>query len=83
MSKKHEKHNFELAINAPASTPETCEEMINSYGTYNIQPTADTPNDFPAIAQGTPRYMKNRSHKFYRDDSDNNPAHDTSDRHPL
>jgi len=27
-------------------------ELINQYGTYNIQPTADTENVFPAIAQG-------------------------------
>lgn len=34
--------------------PETALELINKYGTYNIQPTADTVNRFPAIAQGLP-----------------------------
>ena len=34
--------------------PETAEELINKYGTYEIQPTADTDNPFPAIAQGRP-----------------------------
>ena len=35
-------------------TPDTAEEMINTYGTYEIQATADTENMFPAISQGLP-----------------------------
>ncbi len=31
---------------------ESCFDMVNQYGTYNIQPTADTENFFPAVAQG-------------------------------
>ena len=27
-------------------------EIVLKYGTYEIQPTADTDNDFPKIAQG-------------------------------
>lgn len=27
-------------------------DMVNKYGTYNIQPTADTHHDYPKIAQG-------------------------------
>ena len=27
--------------------PESCFDMVNMYGTYNIQPTCDTPNLFP------------------------------------
>lgn len=27
-------------------------DMVNKYGTYNIQQTNDTDNTFPAIAQG-------------------------------
>ncbi len=34
--------------------PETAEELINKYGTYEIQPTADSGNVFPTIAQGLP-----------------------------
>ena len=30
-------------------------ELASEFGTYNIQPTADTDNAFPAIAQGLPR----------------------------
>ena len=29
--------------------------MVNMYGTYNIQPTCDTPNLFPLIGPGLPR----------------------------
>ena len=35
--------------------PKNVFEQINKYGTYNIQPTADTDNDYPAIAQGCPK----------------------------
>ena len=35
--------------------PITPIEMVNKYGTYNIQPTADAGNEFPAIAQGIPK----------------------------
>ena len=35
--------------------PEMPYEMVNKYGTYEIQPTAETDKDFPTIAQGLPR----------------------------
>ena len=35
-------------------TPNTPEEMVNTYGTYEIQPTNATDCDFPAITQGLP-----------------------------
>lgn len=31
---------------------ENVEELLTKYGTYNIQPTADSYNKFPCIAQG-------------------------------
>ena len=31
--------------------PESCADLVNKYGTYNIQPTCDTPNLFPLIEQ--------------------------------
>lgn len=37
-----------------------CFDLINKYGTYNIQPTADTKNLFPAIAQGLPKREKDK-----------------------
>ena len=30
-------------------------DLVNMYGTYNIQPTADHGNEYPAIAQGLSR----------------------------
>ena len=38
--------------------PESVSELINQYGTYNIQPTAETENPFPAIAQGLPKKLR-------------------------
>ncbi len=35
-------------------TPDTATEQINTYGTYEIQPTAVSEFDFPAISQGLP-----------------------------
>lgn len=35
--------------------PESGFDLVNEYGTYNIQPTADTDNLFPLIAPGLPR----------------------------
>ncbi len=32
--------------------PDTAFDLVNFYGTYEIQKTADTPNTYPAIAQG-------------------------------
>ncbi len=79
--------NFSVPLEIPAtpfrSCPETCEEMVNTYGTYNIQPTSNTANDFPAIAQGTPPYMEDRPLEFFRDGDDPNPARDTSDEHSI
>ncbi len=38
--------------------PETPYEMVNKYGTYEIQPTAETEKEFPTIAQGLPKNAK-------------------------
>ena len=35
--------------------PESCADLVNKYGTYNIQPTGDTEHLFPLIAPGLPR----------------------------
>lgn len=37
------------------SQPDTSFELINKYGTYEIQPTADSDNEYPKIAQGLPK----------------------------
>ena len=49
---------LELAVEAIHGNPETAHEMVNKYGTYNIQPTADTENLFPLIAPGLPDEWK-------------------------
>lgn len=49
----------QIPANNVVSQPETVYELINKYGTYEIQPTADSDNDFPKIAQGLPK-EKNR-----------------------
>jgi hypothetical protein len=35
--------------------PQDCFDLVNQYGTYNIQPTVDTENTFPLIGQGLPK----------------------------
>lgn len=42
-------------VNHFPGNAEDCFDMVNQYGTYEIQRTADTGNFFPAIAQGLPR----------------------------
>lgn len=46
-----------LAPSAASVTgePEDVFDMVNKYGTYNIQPTAQTENSFPYISQGLPK----------------------------
>ena len=39
---------------AVLSEPENCAEILHKYGTYELQPTSATENDFPKIAQGLP-----------------------------
>ena len=38
--------------------PESCFDLVNMYGTYEIQRTADTENTYPQIAQGLPTSLK-------------------------
>ena len=84
---KKKSENPKPLIEIPATpfraTPETPTEIINAYGTYEIQPTADTENDFPAIAQGLPPKFKNRDPRFFRGPKDMNPASDRSADHSI
>ena len=54
-------------------------DMINAYGTYEIQPPADTDNQYPAIAQGfNPKIIKtDRQNKNYPGDSFEKSKSDT------
>ena len=38
--------------------PEDCVDLVNKYGTYNIQPTCEQENMFPMIAHGLPEAWK-------------------------
>lgn len=51
MDKKRKKIE-ENSILPLSDMPETAEEMVNRYGTYEIQSTAATDNQYPCIAQG-------------------------------
>ena len=50
----------------PFTHPQTIRDIINGWGTYNIQATADTENLFPLIGPGLPAQWKNR--KLTKDD---------------
>ena len=52
------KINKIYSAEAPMGDTFDAEDVVNKYGTYNIQPTADTKNLFPEIAQGLPRQEK-------------------------
>ena len=42
----------EMRLENIKKPPETAEEQVNCFGTYEIQPTADNDNMYPEIAQG-------------------------------
>jgi len=53
---KNKKSEQEIPVNNIVSQPQhSVYELLNKYGTYEIQPTCDSDNDFPKIAQGLPK----------------------------
>ena len=46
------------SCDAPQGDVFDAEDAVNKFGTYNIQPTADTENLFPQISAGLPRKNK-------------------------
>ena len=42
----------EMRLENIEKPPVTAEQQVNCYGTYEIQPTADREDMYPAIAQG-------------------------------
>lgn len=52
-------HDATPDIHDFTTPPDSTGALINMYGTYNIQPTADTENTFPLIAPGLPRQWRN------------------------
>lgn len=55
---KRKKKTAAPSVRSVEGQPGTVPEMLNKYGTYNIQPTADTDNPYPAIAQGLAQHAK-------------------------
>lgn len=63
MSKNSDKNKvYRNIADAVMGQPETCDELLHKYGTYNIQPTDDSDNEFPQISQGLSK-GKNRKQK--------------------
>lgn len=58
LSKKNKKSKVEAVFPETPSTvsqhgsPENCSEMVNFYGTYNIQQTQNASSTYPAVGQG-------------------------------
>lgn len=50
--KKDNKINLTPSVTPVPEMPIDSIDMVNTFGTYNIQPTNDTDNDFPKISQG-------------------------------
>jgi hypothetical protein len=59
---KIDEYQIELTPSAVSigDAPDDSFQIINKYGTYEIQPTADTDNKFPTIAQGFSRKEQER-----------------------
>ena len=64
--KKEKKIVTEISVDAVYGNPEDVFDMINKYGTYEIQPTADTENTFPLIFSG----LADKTCKVTKDDID-------------
>lgn len=63
MSKKHdEKLPYDPTPMAHShfGQPEDVSDLINKYGTYNIQPTNEQENLFPAIMQALPAQWRDK-----------------------
>ncbi len=53
--KKRKKIRLTPSSTAVHGQPHDVFDLLNKYGTYNIQPTAESDNEFPHIAQGLPK----------------------------
>ena len=58
--KKQAKNSDTPSLFTLNTTPENAFDQVNRYGTYNIQPTADSENRYPAIAQGLAKQHRKR-----------------------
>lgn len=59
MSKKKKQDNMPYRATPSSDSfygqPDDCYDIINKYGTYNIQPTVDSGNEYPTIGYGLPK----------------------------
>ena len=53
--KKRRKDKKETEIENVNGQPVDAFDMVNKYGTYEIQPTQESENAYPKIAQGLPK----------------------------
>ncbi len=53
-NEKNNKIDIEMSSKSYDGVPETSFDLVNKYGTYEIQPTSDMQNEWPEIAQGCP-----------------------------
>lgn len=64
MSKKpRQRKKTEMEKQIINGQPETVQELVHKYGTYEIQPTQDSENEFPQIATGLPREEKGKDNE--------------------
>ncbi len=69
MDKKSKKTSEKIFPETPSmsavnSDPDDVSELINSFGTYNIQPTNASADNYPAISQGLDKERKEKSVKM-------------------
>lgn len=60
----NERDNTTPSSNSILTEPEDSFEVVNKYGTYEIQPTCATENTFPKIAQGLPKKKDRKTDNF-------------------
>ena len=70
MNEKHKlPHDATPDVHEFHAPPEDIHDIINGWGTYNIQATDNTENTFPLIGPGLPKKWKDR--KISKEDMDN------------
>lgn len=57
-NKKDKKIIMDISSTPVFGQPEDTFDLLNKYGTYEIQPTADNENEYPKISQGLPENDK-------------------------
>ena len=73
--KKNDKkqENSTPSVTENDAQPENAFDIVNFYGTYNIQPTQASENTYPAIGQGLDRKtaarLENESRRWNKEDS--------------